>query len=160
MRRILGWFGLKYFPAPMEFLCACLQLEIDCSQIPIQHTITSHSSSFLQTYSQITHHLHKMFRRALLQQSQAAKSALSVRPLSTTSLSQRITAPIRSQHILKPIAPRVWQRYSSTETEGEKKEGESSAEGKNGEQQAESATEALQKELEAMKQEVVDLKVR
>ncbi|KAL1956943.1 hypothetical protein VTO42DRAFT_6690 [Malbranchea cinnamomea] len=108
-----------------------------------------------------------MFRRALLRQSQAVKPALSARPPSAVSVSRTFITPLQTHPILKPWTPRVWQRYSSTETEGEKKEqkeGEEKKEQneeaapKEGENKTEDPTEALKKELEAKKQEVIDLK--
>lgn len=95
-----------------------------------------------------------MFSRALLRQSQAVKSALSVRPLTTASLSQRTTASIQSRQIAKPLPAQLWRRYASTETEGEKKEGEAAPAAE------EEGLEALNKALEAKKQEAIELKVR
>lgn len=98
-----------------------------------------------------------MFKRALLRQSQAAKAAFSAHPMSTVSLAQRATAPIRS-HQIKPLPVRSWQRYSSTEAEGEKKEGEAAPAAE--EKAQEKPEEALSKELEAKNKEIVDIKVR
>lgn len=103
-----------------------------------------------------------MFQRALLRQSQATKSALSTRPLSTISFSQRIALPAQSSHISRQLPPRLCQRYASTESEGGKN-GEDAAEankengGKAGEA-TESSEGDVQKQLAAKDREVVELK--
>ena len=109
-----------------------------------------------------------MIPRAALRQSQAAKSAFSFRSISSlpsSSLRSASAAAPRSRssclqpltQSIKPFPPRLTQRYLSTETEanGDK----SKKEGNGAPETAEKGEDAAQKELEAKKKEVVDLKV-
>ncbi|KAL1880965.1 GrpE, mitochondrial [Paecilomyces lecythidis] len=104
-----------------------------------------------------------MFQRTLLRQSQAVRSVLSSRPL-TTAVSSPLTrtSPLRVQFpSIRAFPLRSAQRLYSSESESTKTE---NTENKNAGEQKETNTEteskedALKKELEAKQKEVVDLK--
>ena len=100
-----------------------------------------------------------MFQRAILRQSQAARSALSVRSFSTAPSAIRRPSlfhqPQLSQ-IARPLIRQPAYRYYSSENkaaeENKKEDAEESA--------AQTPEEALRKELEDKNKEVVDLKVK
>ncbi|PGH03891.1 hypothetical protein AJ79_07249 [Helicocarpus griseus UAMH5409] len=102
-----------------------------------------------------------MFSRTILRQRQAAKSVLSIRSISSSALPARRPSYLQplSQSI-KPFPPRLCQRYSSTQSEGaeSKKESAAPAEENGKEKKPEETEDPVQKELEAKKKEVVDLK--
>lgn len=100
-----------------------------------------------------------MFQRVLLRQGQAAKSALSARPLSTVSLSQRITVPAQSSQISRQLPPLLCRRFASTESEGGKKEENAAAASGEGAEASEAA-EPTQQHLQSKEREVIELKVR
>ncbi|KAK2777720.1 Mitochondrial matrix cochaperone [Onygenales sp. PD_12] len=101
-----------------------------------------------------------MISRALLRQRQAAKAVCSIRSMSTALPARRPSYLQPFSQNIKPFPPRLCQRYSS-EAEGAKSEKETAPPaGENGKEngEAKEAEDAVQKELEAKKKEVIDLK--
>lgn len=103
-----------------------------------------------------------MFQRAILRQSQAARSALSSRSFSTAPPAIRRPSlfhqPQLSQ-IARPLIRQPAYRYYSSENKAaEENKKEDAKEGE--ESPAQSPEEALRKELEDKNKEVVDLKVK
>ncbi|EEH42172.1 uncharacterized protein PADG_06992 [Paracoccidioides brasiliensis Pb18] len=102
-----------------------------------------------------------MISRAVLRQHLVARSALSIRSMSSATLPAR-----RSSHLqpfsqsIKPFPPRLCQRHSSTHTEEDSsKEEEAATPEENGkEEKPVESEDPVQKELEVMKKEIVDLK--
>lgn len=104
-----------------------------------------------------------MFQRALLRQSQAMRSALSSRSL-TTAVSSPLTrtSPLRLQFPSIGAYPlRSVQRYYSSEAESSKTETKDAGEQKESKTETAEVKEedALKKELEAKQKEIVELKV-
>ncbi|KAJ9260059.1 hypothetical protein DTO271D3_7338 [Paecilomyces variotii] len=103
-----------------------------------------------------------MFQRALLRQSQAMRSALSSRSL-TTAVSSPLTrtSPLRLHTpSIGAYALRSVQRYYSSETESSKTETKDAGEQKESKTETAEGKEedALKKELEAKQKEIVELK--
>lgn len=97
-----------------------------------------------------------MFQRTFLRQAQAARSALSVRSISTAPL--RRTSPSQIQPQLRTFSPFARQQaFRSYSSENKSENGETAA---NKEGESEEAQDPVRKELEEKKKEVVDLKVR
>jgi molecular chaperone GrpE len=104
-----------------------------------------------------------MFQRTILRQRRAVQSALSVRPISSPSLSARQPSPLQQlSRSIRQSPFRPVPRYYSTENDAAKKaenEGAAAPEGNGATEAAESAEDALKKELEAKNKEVIDMKV-
>ncbi|PGH23527.1 hypothetical protein AJ80_02481 [Polytolypa hystricis UAMH7299] len=101
-----------------------------------------------------------MIARTILRQQRAAKSILSFRSVSTTSLPSTRASPLQlcSQRTAKPLAPRLFQRYASTESESKKENNEAAASGNGENGKAAEAEEALKKDLEEQSKLIIDLK--
>ncbi|WEW57218.1 GrpE, mitochondrial [Emydomyces testavorans] len=106
-----------------------------------------------------------MFRRTLIRQSQAARSAFSFRSISTSSLLRRQPFLPTPAQIIRPLPSRSCQRLNSTESQEKKAEGSvaTTVEGNGGEkqpaeQQSPDVEAALQKEIENQEKEIIDLK--
>ncbi|EAS34091.3 co-chaperone GrpE [Coccidioides immitis RS] len=103
-----------------------------------------------------------MFRRALIRQSQAARSAFTTRSISSSPLSRKQPLLQTFTQFGKPLPSRVCQRFNSTESQQKNAEN-ASADGKNGEQkpsesQLSEAEATLRKEVEKQEREIIDLK--
>lgn len=96
-----------------------------------------------------------MFQRALLRQSRTARSAFSIRSISTCPLSQRHQLVQASVRLARPLPSRLSRRFNSTETPEKKTEQEAKTEA----EKIEDAEAALQKEIEKQEKEIVELKV-
>ncbi|EEP81581.1 GRPE protein [Uncinocarpus reesii 1704] len=104
-----------------------------------------------------------MFRRALIRQPQAARSAFTFRTISTSPLSRSQPFLQTSAQPVKASPFRLYQRFNSTESSANKAQEQAAAsEGNNSEQKPAGSqvadAEALQKEIEKQEKEIVELK--
>lgn len=100
-----------------------------------------------------------MFQRALLRQSQAARSA--VRSFSTAPLAVRRPSPLHPQlsHFARPLIRQPAYRFYSSEKEGAENKKEEAKEGEAPAESEKSPEDALRAEVESKKKEAADLKV-